>query len=171
MKWLAMFAVLVIHFNGVAQGDITQLREMFFKASQNEQEANRMSMHLDTLQIQEKYVLMGYQAASKFLLSKYAINPYHKWTLFKQGRNLMEKAVVSLPQDIEIRYLRFTIQTHLPRMLGYDEGIEPDKKMLFHYLKGEQEGTDKGLVLAIRDALLVSGECNQDEIKSIQRKN
>lgn len=74
--------------------------------------------------------------------AKHAFNPISKWNLFKDGKKILESAIASDPNNIELRYLRLTIQSNVPSFLGYSGKIETDKAFLLSKLNSI---TDKEL--------------------------
>ena len=45
---------------------------------------------------------------------------------------MLEKAIASEKNDIELRFLRFTAQTNMPFFLGYSANIESDKEFILY---------------------------------------
>jgi hypothetical protein len=43
---------------------------------------------------------------------------------------MLEDAIHSKPDNIELRFLRFAIQSEIPFFLGYNDAVEMDKKII-----------------------------------------
>ncbi|PWJ58510.1 hypothetical protein CLV98_104370 [Dyadobacter jejuensis] len=53
-----------------------------------------------------------------------------KLKMFKQGRALLEAAIAGHPQEVELRFLRLTVQEHAPAILKYNKNIDEDAKVI-----------------------------------------
>jgi hypothetical protein len=85
--------------------------------------------------------LAGYKACAKMMMAKYAINPIYKLANFSQGKKLLEKCIAIDKENVELRFLRFTIQCNAPIFLGYNTCIKQDKLFLINsiaIIKDEQ---------------------------------
>ena len=71
----------------------------------------------------------GYIASLYFAYSKHA-SLFKKMEAFNRGRNLMDAAVKASPNNIELAFLRLSVQMNAPGFLGYDTHIVSDKKLV-----------------------------------------
>ena len=53
-----------------------------------------------------------------------------KLALFKEGKVLLEKAIVASPKNVEYRFLRLMIQENAPKVLKYNTHIKEDAKLV-----------------------------------------
>lgn len=81
------------------------------------------------------------------LEAKYAWNPYIKYKKFNSGKALMEKAIGRDPGNIEMRLLRYCIQSSLPSFLNYHSNMASDKLFL-------QKAIDLVLDKSVREMLI-----------------
>ena len=58
-----------------------------------------------------------------------------KVAIFKEGHAILETEISNDPDNTEFRFLRFTIQEHAPKILGYNKNIEIDKKQIIKDFK------------------------------------
>lgn len=100
------------------------------------------------------------------MAAKYTLNPISKMNSFKKGKSLLEAAVKQDPAHLEIRFLRFSIQTNLPSFLGYDAHIQEDKRFL---LKQVAATEDKDLKNKVIQYLSSSKYCTEEEKKNIAK--
>ena len=63
-------------------------------------------------------------------MAKHVFNPFSKMSYFKKGKRILETAIKADEKNIELSFLRFNAQTHIPSFLGYNESIESDKTFL-----------------------------------------
>jgi hypothetical protein len=150
------FFILMILFQPQAK-DISQIREKYHLAIYNEKIANALDAELQALEGGES-IFKGYQGAVKMLLASFAFMPNTKYAFFTNGKVLLEKAIIESPSDLELRYLRLSIQQNTPSFLGYKSDIETDKQLL---LRGVSDVKDADLKIRIKSYLISS--CNLTE--------
>jgi len=56
--------------------------------------------------------------------------PTDKLEYFKAGYTMLEKEIKAHPENIEYRFIRLTIQETAPSILGYNQNIQEDKKLV-----------------------------------------
>lgn len=169
MKWLVMIYLSVLVLGkGVAQSQLELVRKLYQQSYENHEAARKLEKQLKNQAIAQNTVLYGYKGISYMLRSKHSFNPYLKLSLFNDGKTLLEEAIIALPENVELRMLRFSVQTHVPELLQYHDHIEEDKKVLVNYLSYSKNRSDVYLYTTIKDLLLVSSQCSKREIESIQ---
>lgn len=105
----------------------------------------------------------GYEAAYQMFMAKHTGNPIRKMKYFNSGKDLLEKQIANSPSNVDLRFIRFSIQYHTPSFLGYKDNITEDKlflvdnlyklediegkAVLFKYLKGMNLFTEQELSL------------------------
>lgn len=70
----------------------------------------------------------AYTGGLKMKKSGYLQGAAKKLTVFKEGRQLLEEAIVRYPSNTEFRFIRLTIQENAPKILRYNKQIEEDKQ-------------------------------------------
>ena len=81
-------------------------------------------------------LLLGYQGIAKTLLGKHAFNPVNKVSYFNKGKKVLEEALAIAPDNVELRYLRLTLQENVPSFLGYSDRIKEDRAFIRAKLPG-----------------------------------
>ncbi|MGH2622769.1 MAG: hypothetical protein ACRDE7_03810 [Sphingobacterium sp.] len=76
----------------------------------------------------------GYAAAFHMFMAKHTSNPIKKMSFFKNGKNKLEKELASNPGNVELRFIRLSIQYHIPKYLGYHDDINSDKDFIVNNL-------------------------------------
>lgn len=74
----------------------------------------------------------GYRAIIWFLKADYYINPFKKMNSFKKGKEKLEALIAKNKKNVELHFLRLTIQDNLPSFLNYNNNIKEDKDYLFN---------------------------------------
>lgn len=111
---------------------ILELRSSFQRALTSSKSAN----DLNTLTSkQETAIVKAYHGVSYTLLGKHASNPIKKLEFLKKGLPLLNQAVQEKPLDVEIRFLRFSVEENVPSFVQIERHINTDKYFLINYLK------------------------------------
>ena len=84
---------------------------------------SKLSANTDALHV-------AYLGAFQAIWAKHIINPISKLSTFKKGKRNIEEAVKSKPDNVEIRFVRLSVQANCPSFLGYSGKINEDKKMV-----------------------------------------
>ncbi len=71
--------------------------------------------------------LNAYYACARMVGAERVLSPIQKLKTFNEGKGILEKEISKKPNDIELRYLRLSIQLNAPDILGYNKAIEKDK--------------------------------------------
>jgi hypothetical protein len=75
----------------------------------------------------ESSLHLAYLGAFQTIWANHTSNPVSKLDTFTKGKKNIEKAVASSPEDLEIRFLRLSVQMNCPSFLGYNNKIEEDR--------------------------------------------
>ena len=142
---------------------ITEVRNAYEKAVYSEQVANEL---LDKLNSTNNNTLLGYKGTVTMMMAKHVFSPYKKLNYFKAGKEILEQALQKEPLNVELRYLRFSIQSNSPKFLEYDSNLQSDKLFL---LKEVKTLTDADLKQRITKFLLKSSEVNKTEKLTLQQ--
>jgi len=76
----------------------------------------------------------GYLAAYEILWAKHMGNPFTKLGQFKKGKKLLESVIMKYPDNIDLRFIRWSVQTHAPSFLSYSKDRLRDKEFLVRNL-------------------------------------
>lgn len=72
----------------------------------------------------------AYEGALRMKRAGLLKGPPNKLKEFKAGREKLEKEISAHPDNAEFRFLRLMIQENAPKILGYDDNVEADLKIL-----------------------------------------
>lgn len=157
-----IFMLTFSFFSLIEDKDLIELRNLYEKATKDE----KANLKLNNIASNDKNsaVIIGYKGAGTMILANHVFNPITKLNKFNKGKKLLEQAVKQESNNLELRYLRFTIQTNVPKFLGYSKEINTDKAIL---INGLEKLSDIDLRNRIVDYLMKSGICNNDELKKV----
>ncbi len=109
-----------------------EVRTLYKQAASEEKSCKKLITLLSAYTPQNDPLLSGYKACATMMMAKYTFNPMNKWANFSEGKKLLEDAIAADRQNIELRFLRFSVQTQAPSFLGYNDAIANDKSILLN---------------------------------------
>lgn len=121
---------------------LEKVRALYARASEDEKACKELIDLLESPGAGSGIVLAGYKASATMVMAKHRADPLSKLSYFNRGKTALEKAIEKDTNNVELRYLRLTIQTNVPSFLGYSSSIENDRVFLKQALPGIR---DKGL--------------------------
>ncbi len=129
---------LLIFFIGFAalftKLDVADVRLEYKKAAQSKEKTMALFSQLENISKHDEIVLVAYKGAVTTLKSRYQNGFKNKKTTFKEGVSLINFAIEKQPNNIEIRFVRMSVQQNVPKFLGYNFNLEEDKKFIFSRL-------------------------------------
>ncbi len=118
-------------------------------------------------------IILAYLGSAEALRAKHAFNPINKLAYLKQGSNSLAKAVYAAPNNLEIRFLRFSLEHYVPSFLGYSKNLDVDRikiiDLLQHKNKTEGVSNNTSIKKNIINFLLETKRCTPDEILKLKR--
>jgi len=116
-------------------------------------------------------LVQAYQAAAEALIAKHSWNPVSKINYLNNAQKLLEQAVVNDGLNIEIRFLRFYIESSLPGYLGMSKNKVEDKKIIIDNLEN-LNAMDLGpdIMKYIVNYITSPSVSTAEEIESIKKK-
>lgn len=148
--------------------DIKQIRKQLVLAVDQEETTDSLYTSLSSLS-EKTPLIVGYLAALQALKAKHAWNPYRKLQYLNQSRKQFDNAIAADSTNIEIRFMRFSVQHNLPGFLGQSENLDADRQVILVQLDKENYGTaDKSLTKTIIRFLLESKRCTAAEAEKLK---
>ena len=109
---------------------IDEVRLLYEKSAKDESACNKLIEILSVYNENNNPLYAGYKASAIMMMAKHVFNPFSKMSYFKKGKKILEDAINADDKNVELRFLRFNVQTHMPSFLGYNNDIEMDKTFL-----------------------------------------
>lgn len=131
MKYILYISFLSFFFTSPS---ISKIRELYKEAPNSKEITLQLVKELETIKKTDNPVLVGYKAASLTLLAKNSKGAKTKKTYFKKGKELLEFIISKNPKNIELRFIRLTIQEKTPKFLKYKDHINEDKFFIYNQL-------------------------------------
>jgi len=94
----------------------------------------------------ESNVHLAYLGAYQTIWANHTFNPMDKLSTFNKGKKNIDTAALLSPKDVEIIFIRHSVQKNCPWFLGYNENLEEDKTFLSEALNSISSPTLKNMV-------------------------
>ena len=127
--YISLFSTLLL------KPSISEVRDLYKKGSTSKDIASEMFTQLENVKESDDYIFAAYKGAALTLMAKHAKKIKDKKKYFKEGATLLEKVITSHPYDIELRFIRLSIQQNSPKILKYKGNITKDKSYIFGKLE------------------------------------
>jgi hypothetical protein len=164
MKIMLIISMILSHPFSGNEFSPGQLRSYYYDASKSTA-ASEFFYNLMKEADTGEPILLGYTGMAAFMKCYHSYNPVNKLNYFGKGKTSLDRAISLAPDNVELKYLRFTVQTNVPFFLNYSSSIEDDKKFLItNYSQVEDEELQK----MIREYMMSSDFCTAEERKSFQ---
>lgn len=159
------FIVIIILFLS-SSNDLKLMRNEFNQINKSEEAVVKLKQLSTTTKEVSDALKLAYYAAAEMTSAKYKLNPASKISAFNSGKKILETAIAKDANNIEIRYIRFTIQSNAPSILGYNKNTTDDKNFIFKNLQGIKK-TDIELFANISAYFLTQVKLTEQEKKII----
>jgi hypothetical protein len=111
-----------------------EARKKYFEAIGNERKIEKLVKELRDIK-NPSALLLAYRAACESMLAQFSWNPYTKLAQVNKSFDLFEKAIKDDFENVEIRFLRFSVQHNVPDFLRKNREFEEDKDVLVDNFK------------------------------------
>ena len=162
--FLCLIYSLLLHANG----SIELARKEFKKAVFNDKVTNEVYQVLVSSKIQDP-LTQAYVAYFTALKARHVTSPYEKIKHVRSFDLTIKKAVALAPNNLEIRFLRFSIQDQLPTYLGYSKELAVDKKMILQQIQSHKVDVPATFKKDMKAVLLNSKTLSIAEKKIIEK--
>ena len=140
--FIVLLFILVSSKNGFCQNktvtDTTLeiIRDLYYSSVDDENNLRKLDSLIindfsDTLS-QYPPIILAYYGGVEALKAKHASWPFSKLSYFNSSMDILKTAVKEDPENLEIRFIRFSILDNVPGILGFSKEREIDKdKIVF----------------------------------------
>ncbi len=144
---IKLLFLLTFFFLAADGQDVPTIRKNYLKAVSDKEICREMIHSLEKKNAEG--LQLAYYGAFQALWAKHSSNPLEKLSTFKKGRNNIDRAVKQEPQDLEARFLRYSIQKESPGFLGYKSNIKEDRAMLSRNINNVNDPVLKQMIIQI----------------------
>ena len=124
---MKIWTIIIVMFSvNISNGqNIEKIRRLYLQSSNNDAKLDSLNYWLSNYN-QTNNLMSAYYGVNLILKSKYLKNPFKKIKYFEKGREILEDAIIKEPDNIELIFLRYTVQKNTPSILMYKKDIEED---------------------------------------------
>jgi len=144
LKVIILSVLFVMTNNAFASNNVYDtterefLRKTYYSAVENEEQIIKLKNYIEFKYTDNEKVyppiILAYKAGIKALESKHTFWITTKYKYLVESMELFEKAVNKDPDNLEIRFMRFSILHYVPAIVGYSGERESDKNVIFDKL-------------------------------------
>lgn len=126
----SIFLYIGLLFASFVTPEISDVRAEYRAAADNQEKAEKLYNELTTITETDDALLVAYKGATATLMAKDAKVVKIKTTYFKEGKKLIEQAIAAVPENVELRYIRLSVQENAPKIVRYKKEIPEDKQFI-----------------------------------------
>lgn len=154
---------------------LEKIRFVYYEAVENENKIEELEKiivnNYSTDLTNYPSIILAYWGAVDALKAKHAFWPFTKLSLLNKSMELMGEALNKSPDDLEIRFMRFSILHFIPSILGYGEERDSDMEKITELIKDNNTGSlDPSMQKGIIEFLIESGRLNIKQENLMQEK-
>ena len=157
MKLLWWICFMQLGNQALQVADISRIRQLYISAPGNKQAAiqlNQLMLQVDSGSAAP--VLVCYKGANEMIEAKYAPSPIVKFKKFNMGKELITKAINRDTLNLEMRFIRYSIQSNLPAFLPFHDELNDDKRFLLKNTNDCKDPELKSMIFNYLSALFVN---------------
>jgi len=126
---IGLILIALLTTGDVKPATMPEIRVSFFQA------ATEIGQREDFFEMMESMpkksaIVKVYYGAAQAMMAEVVFNPYTKLNHFVEGKNFIEEAIAERPEEAELRYVRYLIQSNAPDFLDYNKDIPDDLKFI-----------------------------------------
>ena len=149
--------------------DLPQIRKEYYAAVNSEKASDKFYQRLKQLN-SDKPLLKAYLGSAQAIRARHAINPYNKIKYLNEGLKTLQIAVKNDPENLEIRFLRFSLQHYVPAFLGKSKELTMDKTKIVSLFSQRKFGSlDEPMLRSIVSFMKESKRCSVSDISVLDR--
>ncbi|MEB0263072.1 MULTISPECIES: hypothetical protein [unclassified Mucilaginibacter] len=115
-------------------------------------------------------LITGYLGTLEALKAKHTWNPYYKVKYLNDAEKSFKGAVIRDPANIEIRFMRFSVEHNVPGFLGYTKNLVADRTEIIKQIdRKHYSSADAALVKTIITFLIDSKRCTPAENSNLSQ--
>ena len=146
MKSIMSFLLLLSSLYPANEPSVGSIRLKFHNSTSSEGICKALIMQLEPYNERNNPLLLGYRAGATMIMAKHSLNPFSKLSYFKKGKAMLERAIQAENNNVELRFLRYTIQTNVPSFLGYSSELVKDRSFLQQSVSGLRDPELKKII-------------------------
>lgn len=172
MKVLLINFLIILTLNLSSKAEnLVKIRDEYIIAIKDGEKANELYKQLSAIKNPDP-IILAYLGSTQALLAKHHWNPVNKLSLINQAFENINLAVEKDPNQLEIRFLRFSLQYYVPTILGYNKNLITDKNKIVSLIqKGNPKSlkVDQQILKNMAHFMVNSKKCTDKEIEILKK--
>lgn len=177
MKLFCLSFIFLLSFasysfsNDHQKTDVIEIRKQMLRAIKSPKVTDSLYTSLQKITSKPPLVI-AYIGALEALKAKDSWNPYKKIKYLNLSHKTVDRAASASPNDMEIHFIRFSIQFHLPGFLGLSKDMVADKNEIIRQLKQKYYGSaDNDYLRNIIKFMIDSKQCTPQEVAFLHEQS
>ncbi len=125
MRLLNFLITVTVLMNSSTSYNLDLIRANYDKMFLDRELCEKMIDELDR-EKNNSATYLGYLGGLQTIWANHVFSPISKWNTFKKGKGNIEQAIKIEPDNVELRFIRLSIQKNIPSFLGYKSNIDED---------------------------------------------
>jgi hypothetical protein len=111
---------------------LSEIRHLYGTVADNTDKDALLATLAEQLPAETEPLRLAYRAVGEALKARHTWLPWEKLAYYKTAMQMFEQALAYQPAEIEVRFLRYTIQQNTPSLLGLGTDMEDDKRTILY---------------------------------------
>ena len=168
MRTLLTLSLLLYGSLSWAQLSLDEIRRELVFEEFNKEQTVSFYKRMSVLEEQDPVVL-AYKGVSEALMAKVKWDPFSKLAHLADARDMIDEAIEMDRNNLEIRFLRFSLEYYVPSIFRISKNMEEDKEVIIANLRNlDGFYFEDDMVQFILNFLDESELCTNEEVAFIQ---
>ncbi len=128
---MKLLITILLAMAGFTESTVNTLRQHYALVSANEDHVKEM---LSLSKNATEPTVLAYAAGAEMASAQYKFSPFAKLSAFNSGKAKLESIVMANLENVEVRFIRLSIQLKCPAFLGYNKSVKPDRVYILNEL-------------------------------------
>jgi hypothetical protein len=129
MKFLGLPITAIFFLISINVTVLCVVRANYYKLASDKELCEKMIVELTETK-RNSATHLAYLGALQAIWANHVFNPISKLGTFKKGKKNIEQAIKKEPDNVELRFIRLSVQKNVPSFLGYKSNINEDTKFI-----------------------------------------
>lgn len=171
MKIKVVLILFLVSMGSAAHAhSIEQLRKAFHSSVLHPDQLSTFLSALEEIQTPSP-IEQAYLGAAEALKARASWNPIMKISHLSKFRDLINEALQEDASNLEIRFLRYSIEFNIPKLLRSEESMHEDKNIILSNIANiDHFDIDNSFIIYILTLFEDTKACSLEEIEMIKSK-
>ena len=125
MKFSGVLVAVLFFMTSFNTTGLNEVRAVYKKVLSDKALCEKMINELSETK-NNSATYLGYLGGFQTIWANHVFSPISKLNTFKEGKKNIEKAIKKEPENVELRFIRLSVQKNAPSFLGYKSNVKED---------------------------------------------